>query len=86
MQPTYYSAFDVLKTYLKNNNYTIVNFELMEQRPDNVLVWVDENNAQKATHFVCEKNSPVQFLIWAYNSDGEQVIHTSISYAKPSKL
>lgn len=86
MQITYYSAFDVLKTYLQNNNYNIVNFELMQQRPDNVLVWVDENNAHKATHFVCVKNSPVQFLIWAYNSDGEQVIHTSISYAKPSKV
>lgn len=86
MQITYYNAFDVLKAYLTSNNYNIVNFELMQQRPDNVLIWVDENNALKATHFVCVKNSPVQFLIWAYNSDGEQVIHTSISYAKPYKV
>lgn len=86
MQLTYYNAFDVLKKWLEENNYIITNFELMRQRPDNVLIWVDNNNSLSATHFVCEKNSPTQFLIWGYNEDGEQIYNTSLSFAKPSKV
>lgn len=86
MQVTYYSAFDVLKRYIIENGYTITNFNLSEQRPDNVIIWIDDNNEKKITHFICEKNSPTQFIIWAYLSDGTEVIHTSMSYAKPSKV
>lgn len=86
MQVTYYSAFDVLKKYLEQNHYVISNFNLMFQRPDNVLIWVDNQNPKKATHFVCEKNSPTQFLIWGYIEDGTEIVHTSLSYARPSNV
>lgn len=77
---TFYTAFDVLNRYVKQQGLTIVNFSLQEQSPDRVVIWV-ENNESKITHFVCIKLSCTQFLIWGYNSEYEQVLATGYDFA-----
>lgn len=77
---TFYTAFSVLKHYIKSLNLSIANFSLAENAPDRVVIWVEEN-AQGITHLVCIKMSCTQFLIWGYGNNYEEVIHTSFDYA-----
>lgn len=85
MQINYYNAYDVLKDYIKERGFEIRNFNLIKQRPDHVIIWV-EKPENEITHFVCQKNSPTQFFIWGYNSNGQQAYHTSFSFEKPSGI
>jgi hypothetical protein len=78
---TFYSPYSVLKKYIQDvQNLEIVNFSLLQQSPNRIVMWVADND-KNLTHFVCVKMSSTQFLIWGYNNNYEQVINTSYDYA-----
>ena len=76
---TFYTAFDVLKRYIEGLELTIVNFT-PQPFYNRCIMWVEEN-ASGYTHFICEKHSPTQFVIYGYNNDGEQTLCTGYDYA-----
>ena len=77
---TFYTAFEVLKRYIETvQELTIVNFTL-RHLANRCVIWVADND-QNITHFVCEKHSPTQFLIYGYDNNYEQVVQTSYDYA-----
>lgn len=80
MSNTFYSAFDVLKKYITDSGYSVTNFSLVFQSPDHVTMWVAEN-AQEITHFVAQKISPTQFLIWGYGENYAERLSTSFDFA-----
>lgn len=77
---TFYTAYSVLKGYIEKQELSIINFSLLKQSPDRVVIWV-EDNLQQITHYVCVKMSCTQFLIWGYNNNYEQVVSTGFDYA-----
>lgn len=77
---TFYTAFDVLKNYIKNKGLEIVNFSLIRNSPCRVVIWVSDNT-QGITHFVCVQMSPTQFCIWGYGENYQQIEATSFDYA-----
>lgn len=78
MANTYYSAFDVLKSYIKSQELTIVNYTV-KQRYTHCTMWVAPNEGN-ITHFVCDKVSPTQFIIYWYGEDYAQLGQTSFDF------
>ena len=77
---TFYTAFSVLKRYVEEvQKLTIVNFTAT-QLNKRCIIWVEDND-QGITHFICEKHSPTQFIIYGYDNDYTQVVQTSYDYA-----
>lgn len=77
---TFYTAYNVLKKYISEQGLEIVNFSLIKQAPDRVVIWVEDND-KGITHYVCVKMSCTQFLIWGYDNNYEEKISTSFDYA-----
>ena len=78
---TYYTAYGVLKKYLSDRGYTIVNFSLQHQAVDRIEMWVEPTGDAAPVNFVCVKMSPTQFLIWGYKNDYTQVVSTGYNFA-----
>lgn len=76
---TFYTAFEVLKRYIESLELTITNFTPQPFYNRSVM-WVAANDSGY-THFICEKHSPTQFVIYGYNNDGEQTLSTGFDYA-----
>lgn len=76
---TYYSAFEVGKKYVEGLGLSMVNFTL-RQVTNRVTIWVADNEAGY-THFVVQKLSPTQFIIWGYDNEYTQKSYTSFDYA-----
>lgn len=82
MANTFYTCMSVLQAYIKAHNWSISNFTLENQSPNRVAVWLDEN-PEGVTKLVCYKVSLTQFIIWAYNSNYEEIkaLSTSFDYS-----
>lgn len=77
---TFYTAFEVLKRYIETvQELTIVNFTL-KHMTNRCVIWVADND-QDITHFICEKHSPTNFIIYGYDNNYAQVVQTSYDYA-----
>ena len=79
--PFYETAFSFGKKYIKKKGYEITNFSLQQNSPNRVVFFVSENN-EKINHIVFVKQSRSMFLIWSFNSNGEEIEHTSFDYAE----
>lgn len=70
----------MINDYVSGLGLEIINFNLIENAPDRVTVWV-KDNSQGYANFVCLKVSPTMFLIWGYGTDYKEKLHTSFNYA-----
>ncbi len=78
---TCYTAFSVLKNYIKKKELIPVNFSLSHQQNTNLItMWVEENT-QEITHFVCRKNSDTFFEIWTFSDDYINTNYECFDYA-----
>lgn len=76
---TFYSAFQVLKKYIEDNDMVITNYT-PQPFYSRCVMWVSEN-AGGYSHFVCEKKSPTQFTIYGFNGQYEQILFTGYDFA-----
>lgn len=76
---TFYSAFDVLKSYIKKQGLTIVNYSV-KQRYNYCIMWVAPNDSD-ITHFVCRKVGPLQFMLNWYGEDYAEIGNTSFEFS-----
>lgn len=77
---TYFSAYQVLKRYITDTmELTPVNYST-RSRYCYCTMWVEQNDSN-ISHFICEKKSPTQFLIWWYDNDYKELGRTSFDYA-----
>lgn len=81
---TYYTAYSVLKQFLEDNNYSVVNVDLIGKSPDKVTLWVDSND-KGITHFTCIKIDCTQFIIMGYDDNFRMCVHIGYDFAEITK-
>lgn len=85
----YYTAFGVLENFMKDHGYKIVNFSLINQAVDRVIIWNEHGyghidgveDSENITHFICVKLAPTQFQIWGYLGNYQQCYNTSFDFS-----